>query len=123
VVKSCSYHIRSLHHLRLHIDRETAVNLACSIVTSKLDYCDSVLYGISGTNIAKLPRMQNNLAHVVCKSPYNTNVTELLRELHWLLVQQLVDWCFTARQHKIGQFVPIYQGGSLAQVFEDSNIE
>jgi len=24
----------------------------------------------------------------------------------------LIDWCFTARQHKIGQFVPIYQGGS-----------
>jgi len=22
----------------------------------------------------------------------------------------LVDWCFTARQHKIGQFVLIYQG-------------
>jgi len=22
----------------------------------------------------------------------------------------LIDWCFTARQHKIGQFVPIYQG-------------
>jgi len=22
----------------------------------------------------------------------------------------LIDWCYTARQHKIGQFVPIYQG-------------
>jgi len=22
----------------------------------------------------------------------------------------LIDWCFTARQHKMGQFVPIYQG-------------
>jgi len=22
----------------------------------------------------------------------------------------LVDWCFTPHQHKIGQFVPIYQG-------------
>jgi len=25
-----------------------------------------------------------------------------------------------ARQHKIGQFVPIYKGGLLAQAFEDS---
>jgi len=32
----------------------------------------------------------------------------------------LIDWCFTARQHKIGQFVPIYQGGLLAQAFVDS---
>jgi len=33
---------------------------------------------------------------------------------------RLIDWCFTARQHKIGQFVPIYQGGLLAHAFEDS---
>jgi len=32
----------------------------------------------------------------------------------------LSDWCFTARQHKIGQFVPIYQRGLLALAFEDS---
>jgi len=25
-----------------------------------------------------------------------------------------------ARQHKIGQFVPVYQGGLLAQAFDDS---
>jgi len=35
-------------------------------------------------------------------------------------VDWLIDWCFTARQHKIGLFVPIYQGGLLAQAFEDS---
>jgi len=31
-----------------------------------------------------------------------------------------IDWCFTARQHKIGQVVPIYKGGLLAQAFDDS---
>jgi len=75
VVRSCNYHIR-------HIDRETAANPACSIVASRLSYCNSVLYGISYTNIAKLQRMQNNLARVVCKSPYNTIVIKLLGELH-----------------------------------------
>jgi len=35
-------------------------------------------------------------------------------------VGRMIDWYFTARQHKIGQFVPIYQGGLLAQAFEDS---
>jgi len=34
----------------------------------------------------------------------------------------LIYWCFTARQHKIDQFVPIYQGGLLAQAFEDSQL-
>ena len=35
VVTSCNYHIRSLRHIRPLIDRETAVNLACSIVASR----------------------------------------------------------------------------------------
>jgi len=33
---------------------------------------------------------------------------------------ELIDWCFMAREHKIGQFVPIYQGGLLAQAFDNS---
>jgi len=36
--------------------------------------------------------MQNNLARVVCKSPYNTNVTKLLGELHWLPVQHRITY-------------------------------
>jgi len=82
VVRSCNYHIHSLRHIRPLIDRETAINLACSIVASRLDYCNSVMYGVSETNIAKLQRMQNNLARVVCKTPYNTSVTKLLCDLH-----------------------------------------
>jgi len=54
VVRSCNYHISSLRHIRPLIDRETAVNLACSIVASRLDYCNSVSYGISEINIVKL---------------------------------------------------------------------
>ena len=33
---------------------------------------------------------------------------------------ELIDWCSMARQHKIGQFVPICQGGVLALAVEDS---
>jgi len=42
VIRSCNYYIRSLRHIISLIDRETAVNLACSIVASRLDYCNSV---------------------------------------------------------------------------------
>jgi len=39
--------------------------------------------------------------------------------IDWL-IDWLIDWCFTARQRKIGHFVPIYQGGLLAKAFKDS---
>jgi len=44
----------------------------------------------------------------LCKE-YLGNLDELLYVVvgNWRMSQS--DWCFTARQHKIGQFVPIYQ--------------
>jgi len=56
IIYNC--HIRSLRHIRPLIDRETAVDLACSIVASRLDYCNSVLYGVGETYISKRHRMQ-----------------------------------------------------------------
>ena len=53
VIRSCNYHIRSLRHIRPLLDRETAINLACSSVASKLDNCSSVLYCVRETNMAK----------------------------------------------------------------------
>ena len=68
------------------------IDLACSFVANRFDYCNSVLHGVSESNIAKLQRMQNNLARVVCKSPYNSHVTELLHELHWLPVRHRITF-------------------------------
>jgi len=45
-----------LRHKRPLIDRETAVNLACSIVARRLDYCNSVLYGVRKRRIRYIHR-------------------------------------------------------------------
>ena len=74
------------------IDRDTATTLACSIVASRLDYCNSVLYGVTDANIAKLQRVQNSLARAVCNLPYGAPVTDMLRELHWLPVKHRITY-------------------------------
>jgi len=35
----------------------------------------------------------------------------------------LVDWCFTARQHKIDQFVPIYLGDYSLRRLRIANVQ
>ena len=42
-----------------------ANTVACSIVSTRLDYCNSLLLGTSAKNIDKLQRVQNTLARVV----------------------------------------------------------
>ena len=47
VVQSCNYHLRGLHHIRQLKDKEMANTLSCSIVSSRLDYCNALLYGMT----------------------------------------------------------------------------
>src|SRR5664279_2457360 len=75
--------------------------LACSIVGSRLDYCNSVLKGAPKSLIAKLQRIQNLLARVVLQQSKYTNAAPLLRSLHWLPVAKRIDYKLAVLTHKV----------------------
>ena len=55
-----------------------------ALVSSRLDYCNSLLSGIAETDFTKLQCVLNRLARVVTKSPPFTRSVPLLCSLHWL---------------------------------------
>ena len=61
-------------------------------MSSRLDYCNSLLSGIAETDLTKLPRVLNRLARVVTKSPPFTRSVPLLRSLYWLPVKYRVHF-------------------------------
>jgi len=63
----CNTYIRSLRHFLSSLTTQAAVFIACSVINTRLDYCNSLLYGTSAQNIAKLQRIQNNLARTMLK--------------------------------------------------------
>ena len=54
-------------------------------MSTRLDYANSILYGISAKHISRLQCMQNNLAWVVTDKWYTDSSPSILKELHWLL--------------------------------------
>ena len=42
--------------------------LASALVTSRLDYCNSVLQGVAGKDLERLQRVQNTLARILTGS-------------------------------------------------------
>ena len=62
----------------------SVVQLIHSLVTSRLDYCNSLLYGLPDTKLNRLQRMQNIAARIVTRSPKFCHITPILKELHWL---------------------------------------
>ena len=64
VVKSCNYHTRAIRHIRHLLTQSAAQTLACSLVNSRLDYCNSLLLGAPAMSLNRLQRAQNIAARV-----------------------------------------------------------
>ena len=90
VVKNCFYHIRDFRRIRKHLDTNTATAVANALVSSRLDYCNSLLYSVPKKYIHKLQCVQNTLARIVTQTNRFTSATQLLDQLHWLPVQSKV---------------------------------
>jgi hypothetical protein len=92
IIRGCSYHTRALRHIRPLIDLPTARMVAQGVVTSRLDYCNGLLHGTSKRNVERLQVAQNTLARTVCQATWSSSATDLRKSLHWLPVQQRIDY-------------------------------
>jgi len=59
------YHLKNIHCLKAFLTQEALVTVVHAFVTSRIDYCNSLLYGISDYNINRLQRIQNSAARLV----------------------------------------------------------
>jgi len=61
-----------------------------AFVSSRLDYCNSVLAGVSGQMLHRLQVIQNAAARLVTGVREYERMTPVLRSLHWLPVRQRI---------------------------------
>jgi len=51
VARSCNYHSQAIHYLCHLLSRELVLTLACILILTIMDYCNSVLYGTPSSSI------------------------------------------------------------------------
>ena len=63
-----------------------------AFVTSRIDYCNGLLYGLPDCEIAKLQRVQNAAARLLMSSKKYDHITPILINLHWLPVRYRINF-------------------------------
>jgi len=83
MARSCRIALYNLRKIRPLLTHEAAQILVQALVITRLNFCKSLLAGLSTSAIQPLQRIQNAAARLVFKLPKFSHVT-LLRDLHWL---------------------------------------
>ena len=109
VCRACYFHIRALKHVRDSLPDDVARTVACSIVGSRLDYCNALYAGMFKSNVARLQRVLNALARTVLRRGKYEHTTPALRELHWLPIEHRITYKLVTLAHRIKSTgLPVY---------------
>ena len=92
VCRSCFVGLRDLRRIRRHLTKNIAVTVSNALISSKLDYCNSLFRSLSSRDLKKLQCVQNSLARIVARSSKFSHITPVLRSLHWLPIKHRI--CF-----------------------------
>ena len=80
--------LRKIGRIRSYLSSEhgeATKSLVNGLVTSRIDYCNALLHGLSNTLIGKLQRVQNTAARIITRTSRHSHITPVLKELHWHL--------------------------------------
>ena len=104
-----SYAIRNIGRIRKYLNNEDCEKLVHAFVTSRLDCCNSILYGLPDSELGKLQRIQNTSARLVARVKKSDHITHVLQKLHWLPVKSRINYKILLLTYKaINGLAPSY---------------
>ena len=90
---ACFYQLRQLRVVRRSLSSDACASLVHAFISSRLDYCNSLLAGITDTLIRQLQSVLRVAARLVTRKRKYDPISEIIRDkLHWLPVQQRIDF-------------------------------
>ena len=98
------YHLRELRRVRRYLNYKTAVKVTNALVSSCLNYCNSLLYSTKKSYTSRLQSVQNAVCRTVCKLNKYCHVTPFLHKLHWLPIQYRILFKYNLLTNKAIHF-------------------
>jgi len=87
VCRSAYGYLQQLRFVTRVLSAEATKTLVYAFISSRLDYCNSLLFGICDNLLRRLQVVQNAAARLVTGTRRREHITPVLRQLHWLPVR------------------------------------
>ena len=92
VCRSAYLELRRICVIRPFLTTSATATLDCSRLLSRIDYCNSLLAGITSDQMARLQRILNNSARLIFRKRRSEHVRPMLISLHWLPIKQCIEY-------------------------------
>ena len=103
------YYLYNIRRIRKYLSRRSTETLIQAFVSSRVDYCNRLLYGLPAHQLNKLQRVQNAAARLIFQESNYCHVKPLLYNLHWLPVKFRIDFMILLLTYKaINGLAPFY---------------
>ena len=90
--RAASFALHKIGTIRQFLNRKSTERLVHAHVMSRIDFCNSILYGLPDMQINKLQRIQNSAARLVTHAQKYDHITPILHELHWLPIKVRIQY-------------------------------
>ena len=87
IAQTCYFELCRLASIRRFLTSTTTATLVSAFVLSRIDYCNSLLFGHTHDVTSHMQRIQNYAARVTLRFPESSSITMHLKSLHWLPVK------------------------------------
>ena len=87
IARTCYFELRRLASIRRFLTSTATATLVSAFALSRIDYCNSLLFGSIHDVTSHFQRIQNYAARVILRLPKSSSITIHLKSLHWLSVK------------------------------------
>ena len=92
MVKSSFFQLRIISKVKPFLPQKQLEMVIHAFITSRLDYCNSLLIGIDQASLKRLQLVQIAAARLLTGTKKRDHITPVLSSLHWLPVKYRIDF-------------------------------
>ena len=92
IVSHCYKILKVIGRIKSFLQKIDLEKLVHSVITSRLDYCNSLYSNLNKENLFKLQKLQNSAAKLILRRGYRASAKMCLNELHWLNIESRITF-------------------------------